>query len=144
MFLLMYWDTYKNYYANKQEEIGYVINKSESLPAPSTNIHTLATGGTTYTSTNGMFETTTGYITIQKTGYIIATYPNANTTFYVNVLDRNTKRKTWKKAEDAGFVYTSTTGGNIRADYTKETSIDIVANGKEKAVLTLPENSLNI
>lgn len=25
MFLLMYWDTYKNYYANKQEEIGYVI-----------------------------------------------------------------------------------------------------------------------
>lgn len=26
MFLLMYWDTYKNYYANKQEEVGYVIN----------------------------------------------------------------------------------------------------------------------
>ena len=25
MFLLMYWDTYKNYYANKQEEIGCVI-----------------------------------------------------------------------------------------------------------------------
>lgn len=25
IFLLMYWDTYKNYYANKQEEIGYVI-----------------------------------------------------------------------------------------------------------------------
>lgn len=25
MFLLMYWDTYKNYYANKQEEVGYVI-----------------------------------------------------------------------------------------------------------------------
>lgn len=25
MFVLMYWDTYKNYYANKQEEIGYVI-----------------------------------------------------------------------------------------------------------------------
>lgn len=26
IFLLMYWDTYKNYYANKQEEVGYVIN----------------------------------------------------------------------------------------------------------------------
>lgn len=26
MFLLMYWDIYKNYYANKQEEVGYVIN----------------------------------------------------------------------------------------------------------------------
>lgn len=25
MFMLMYWDTYKNYYANKQEEVGYVI-----------------------------------------------------------------------------------------------------------------------
>lgn len=25
IFLLMYWDIYKNYYANKQEEIGYVI-----------------------------------------------------------------------------------------------------------------------
>lgn len=25
MFLLMYWDTYKNYYANKQEEVGYTI-----------------------------------------------------------------------------------------------------------------------
>lgn len=28
MFLLMYWDTYKNYYANKQEEIGYVITQA--------------------------------------------------------------------------------------------------------------------
>lgn len=28
MFLLMYWDTYKNYYANKQEEIGYVITQT--------------------------------------------------------------------------------------------------------------------
>lgn len=27
MFLLMYWDTYKNYYANKQEEIGYVVGR---------------------------------------------------------------------------------------------------------------------
>lgn len=27
IFLLMYWDIYKNYYANKQEEIGYVITK---------------------------------------------------------------------------------------------------------------------
>lgn len=27
IFLLMYWDTYKNYYANKQEEVGYVIGR---------------------------------------------------------------------------------------------------------------------
>lgn len=27
-FMLMYWDVYKNYYANKQEEVGYVISAS--------------------------------------------------------------------------------------------------------------------
>ena len=31
MFLLMYWDTYKNYYANKQEEVGYVITGSSAV-----------------------------------------------------------------------------------------------------------------
>ena len=31
MFLLMYWDTYKNYYANKQEEVGYVITQGQGL-----------------------------------------------------------------------------------------------------------------
>lgn len=31
IFLLMYWDTYKNYYANKQEEVGYVITQGEGL-----------------------------------------------------------------------------------------------------------------
>lgn len=28
IFLLMYWDIYKNYYANKQEEVGYVITQA--------------------------------------------------------------------------------------------------------------------
>ena len=31
IFLLMYWDVYKNYYANKQEEIGYVITQGQGL-----------------------------------------------------------------------------------------------------------------
>lgn len=31
IFILMYWDTYKNYYANKQEEIGYVITQGQGL-----------------------------------------------------------------------------------------------------------------
>ena len=31
MFLLMYWDIYKNYYANKQEEVGYVITQGQGL-----------------------------------------------------------------------------------------------------------------
>ena len=33
MFLLMYWDTYKNYYANKQEEVGYVITSGTNVIA---------------------------------------------------------------------------------------------------------------
>jgi hypothetical protein len=31
IFILMYWDIYKNYYANKQEEIGYVITQGQGL-----------------------------------------------------------------------------------------------------------------
>lgn len=31
MFILMYWDTYKNYYANKQEEVGYVITNGTNV-----------------------------------------------------------------------------------------------------------------
>ena len=31
MFILMYWDTYKNYYANKQEEVGCVITQGQGL-----------------------------------------------------------------------------------------------------------------
>ncbi len=32
IFLLMYWDIYKNYYANKQEEVGYVITGNSTIP----------------------------------------------------------------------------------------------------------------
>lgn len=31
IFILMYWDIYKNYYANKQEEVGYVITQGQGL-----------------------------------------------------------------------------------------------------------------
>lgn len=31
IFQLMYWDAYKNYYANKQEEVGYVITQGQGL-----------------------------------------------------------------------------------------------------------------
>lgn len=49
MFLLAYWDIYKNYYANKQEGIGYVIGGSHGtipvLRINSLNGETLASGG---------------------------------------------------------------------------------------------------
>lgn len=33
IFMLMYWDVYKNYYANKQEEVGYVITSGTNVIA---------------------------------------------------------------------------------------------------------------
>lgn len=33
IFMLMYWDIYKNYYANKQEEVGYVITSGTNVVA---------------------------------------------------------------------------------------------------------------
>lgn len=45
IFLLMYWDVYKNYYSNKQEEIGMVISGAGFLAANSVNIVRLLGGG---------------------------------------------------------------------------------------------------
>lgn len=64
MFLLAYWDIYKNYYANKQEGIGYVIGGSYAtapiLKVEATNGTEMANGasgkwsaGTTLRSSNG-------------------------------------------------------------------------------------------
>lgn len=57
MFLLAYWDIYKNYYANKQEGIGYVIGGSHGtipvLKINSLNGETLASGG------NGIWDKAT-------------------------------------------------------------------------------------
>ena len=57
MFLLAYWDIYKNYYANKQEGIGYVIGGSHGtipvLKINSLNGETLANGG------NGVWDKAT-------------------------------------------------------------------------------------
>jgi hypothetical protein len=44
--LLGYWDIYKNFYANKQEQVGYYVNSQSATP-------------TTQTITNIMFATTT-------------------------------------------------------------------------------------
>lgn len=65
MFNLMYWDIYKNYYANKQEEVGYVITEGE----PTTfSIAYLKEGSTTFTITpdNNVWPSGSGAI---KKGY---------------------------------------------------------------------------
>lgn len=76
MFLLAYWDIYKNYYANKQEGIGYVIGGSYAtapiLKAMDVNGNTLADGasgkwsdGVTLRSSSGTAELTSLQIKLQ-------------------------------------------------------------------------------
>lgn len=47
IFMLMYWDIYKNYYSNKQEEVGYVIGGAKPMSYRSLEVKVYQ-GGTTY------------------------------------------------------------------------------------------------
>ena len=67
IFLLMYWDIYKNYYANKQEEVGYVITGSEAIWEEVTIYD--AQGTEQQVSTGPGFEVTGSY-TLKKGWYI--------------------------------------------------------------------------
>ena len=71
--ILMYWDTYKNYYANKQEEIGYVIsNGKNNLTRIS---FTKKTGEPLEQISNGTWDE--GDITIPPGSIAIYTFKNA-------------------------------------------------------------------
>lgn len=73
MFVLMYWDTYKNYYANKQEEIGYVIaNGKNNLTRIA---FTKKTGEPLDQISNGIWDD--GDITIPSGSIVIYTFKNA-------------------------------------------------------------------
>ena len=73
IFLLMYWDTYKNYYANKQEEIGYVIaNGKNNLTRIA---FTKKTGEPLDQISNGTWDD--GDITIPPGSIVIYTFKNA-------------------------------------------------------------------
>lgn len=73
MFILMYWDTYKNYYANKQEEIGYVIaNGKNNLTRIA---FTKKTGEPLDQISNGTWDE--GDITIPPESIVIYTFKNA-------------------------------------------------------------------
>lgn len=72
IFLLMYWDTYKNYYANKQEEIGYVIGPNNGTWQ---SIYQYGTGSSTAknmaTNFNNVWDKTT---TMEAKDYYLITY----------------------------------------------------------------------
>lgn len=73
IFMLMYWDTYKNYYANKQEEIGYVIaNGKNNLTRIS---FTKKTGEPLDQISNGIWDD--GNTTIPSGSIVIYTFKNA-------------------------------------------------------------------
>lgn len=73
MFILMYWDTYKNYYANKQEEVGYVIaNGKNNLTRIA---FTKKTGEPLVQISNGIWDD--GDITIPPGSIVIYTFKNA-------------------------------------------------------------------
>lgn len=73
MFILMYWDTYKNYYANKQEEVGYVIKNGKNNLTRIT--FTKKTGEPLDQISNGIWDN--GDTTIPPGSIVIYTFKNA-------------------------------------------------------------------
>lgn len=74
--LLMYWDIYKNYYSNKQEEIGAVINTNNSDAIE--DIGLVFMHGTTLISVPNITDYTTPQaVTIEPGDYISLTVNNA-------------------------------------------------------------------
>lgn len=83
LFVLGYWDTYKNYYANKQEGIGYVIGGSAgqitylALYNDDVTRQILAQGSSGTWSTGYEIRGSTGTLTKENV-VLIATTPKAN------------------------------------------------------------------
>lgn len=72
--ILAYWDIYKNYYANKQEEIGYVITGSKNKAV---NVELQNTEGEELSSSTTDTQTWTNDVKIEGTNYILQiTYNN--------------------------------------------------------------------
>lgn len=90
MFLLMYWDTYKNYYANKQEEIGYVITQGQGL-IKSITVHN-ADGAPEYQTSSGKTWQEVGSKTLAGEWYITVIFNgevNENTARSIKITPEN-------------------------------------------------------
>lgn len=60
IFLLMYWDIYKNYYANKQEEVGYVITEYNGIWKGINLLNDARTTIATASNTNNLWNVKSG------------------------------------------------------------------------------------
>ena len=122
MFLLMYWDTYKNYYANKQEEIGYVITGSEAVWEEITIYN--AEGVEQQVSTGPGFEVTGSY-TLKKGWYIQFTAAASSTENVLNAA----KNTLLMKVENNDRIYEKMYGFNW--DFTQVNQTTVIATYKE-------------
>lgn len=100
LFLLAYWDIYKNYYANKQEGIGYVIGGSASNIL---NAQMVTQDGLTAGQINQTSKTWTKTITLATTNGPTGNYLRIST-------DQETLEDAWKKVQEQLIIYDSNTG----------------------------------
>lgn len=90
IFMLMYWDTYKNYYANKQEEIGYVITQGQGVIQKIT-VHN-ANGSTEYQTSDKKTWLEVGGTSLTGEWYIIVAFNsevNENTARSIKITPEN-------------------------------------------------------
>ena len=122
IFMLMYWDIYKNYYANKQEEVGYVITGSEAVWSEITIYN--AEGTEQELCTGPGFEVT-GTYTLKKGWYIQFTAEASSTENILNAV----KNTLLMKIESGNRIYEKMYGFNW--DFTQISKTTVIATYRE-------------
>ena len=126
MFVLMYWDTYKNYYANKQEEIGYVITQGQGLIQKiavynengATEYKTndekkwVETGATSLTGEWKIDVTFNGEVNESTARSIKITPENGTTLNLVNKARWDARPKGWVGTNSNNWIFTSKSSSN--------------------------------
>lgn len=106
IFLLMYWDIYKNYYANKQEEVGYVVT---GINYPFKNGEVLTEPGDVIANINSA----TGYSDQEftfETGYTVSIIKAENIDikgFRIITYEQNGSQRTWDPNNSTSWRTTS-------------------------------------
>lgn len=137
IFQLMYWDIYKNYYANKQEEVGYVI--TAGTPGW-TRIEIRLSNGTLSTSATSDTNEWSGGGKLENNGVILIWTTGATSQEIQKMkIQLNDGTLKWiELSKENGFTINNNGGGGFNAIYkgTKEYTAD----DGEKAVETNLQN----
>lgn len=139
IFMLMYWDTYKNYYANKQEEVGYVITQGQGLiktitvynangaPEYQTNSEKKwqEVGSTTLTGEWRINVIFNGEVN-ESTARSVKITPESGTTFDLeNKALWNARPKGWTEKESTSWIFTSKSSSNPTSFQPGESAYEI-------------------